>query len=104
MKPGAWLRITVPDLDKYVACYSKGGADGALGNFPHPAVAISFLTQMHLHRSAWNGDLFVRVLTELGFSDARVVAYRQGTDPRLIRDDADKSHESLYVEARKPPR
>ena len=84
LKSGAWIRISV------------------LGEFPHPALAISFLTQMHLHRSAWDGDLMVKLLSQVGFADARVVAFNQGSDPRLIKDDADKAHDSLYAEARKP--
>lgn len=102
LKSGAWIRISVPDLGKYAAYYQGGGKDSALGDFPHPALAMSFLTQMHMHRSAWDGDLLVQVLTEAGFADARVAAFGQGTDSRLLRDDPDKVHESVYVEARKP--
>jgi predicted SAM-dependent methyltransferase len=102
MKPGAWLRISVPDLGKYAAFYQSGGQNPSLGDFPHPAVAMSFLTQMHMHRSAWDADLFTRVLTELGFADAREAEFGRGADRRLLRDDPDKKHESLYVEAQKP--
>jgi hypothetical protein len=73
-----------------------------LPQFPHPAIAISFLTQMHPHKSVWDTDLMVKVLTELGFRNATVTVFGKEADGRLIRDDADKTHESLYVEARKP--
>jgi len=56
--------------------------------------------QMH-HRSTWDSDLMVKVLTELGFKDVRPVGFGIGSDQRLIRDDNDKERESLYVEARK---
>ena len=101
MKRGAWLRISVPDLGKYGEYYLGGGQDAELGDFPHPALAISFLTQMHMHRSAWDGDLLVQVLIEAGFADARVAGFGQGSDLRLLRDDPDKMQESVYVEARK---
>lgn len=102
LKPDAWIRISVPDLRRYVDFYVGSGHDRSLGDFPHPALAMSFLTQMHLHRSAWDGDLLTRVLREAGFADAQVAAFGWGADPRLVRDDPDKMHESLYVDARKP--
>lgn len=102
LRPAAWIRISVPDLARYARYYQAGGADHELGDFPHPAVAISFLTQMHLHRSAWDGDLLTQALGALGFADARVVSFGHGADARLVKDDPDKAHESLYVEARKP--
>jgi predicted SAM-dependent methyltransferase len=102
LKPGAWLRISVPDVRTYVELYEGRLSRPEFAPIPHPAVGISFLTQMHMHRSAWDADLMTRVLTEIGFADARSASFGQGADPRLVRDDADKVHESLYVEARKP--
>jgi len=102
LKPGAWLRISVPDLRAYVDFYDGRAARPGFDRFPHPAIGVSFLTQMHLHRSTWDADLMGRVLTELGFRDARQAAFASGADARLLRDDPDKAHESLYVEARKP--
>lgn len=101
MRPGAWLRVSVPDLAVYVRRYCGTSAPG-LYEFPANAVAVSYLTQMHLHKSAWDGDLLCSVLRDIGFMDVSVVEYRQGTDDRLLRDDPDKQFESLYVEARKP--
>ena len=102
LKPGAWLRTSVPDLRAYVDFYDGKPAATEFAQFPHPAIGVSFLTQMHLHRSTWDADLMIRVLTELGFLDARATSFGAGTDERLARDDPDKAHESLYVEARKP--
>ena len=101
LRSGAWIRISVPDLAKYVAYYNGSTAETEVGDFPYPAVAISFLTQMHQHRSTWDGDLMVGVLTEVGFADAKIVKFCHGSDPRVILDDPDKAHESFYVEARK---
>jgi predicted SAM-dependent methyltransferase len=102
MKSGAMIRISVPDLGRYVSYYIGGGVDTSFGDFPRPAVAISFLTQMHMHRSVWDSDLLTGVMTDLGFRDARFKCFRESGDPRLARDDPDKKHESLYVEATKP--
>jgi predicted SAM-dependent methyltransferase len=102
MKSGAWVRISVPDVKTYVDYYEGRLAKPEFAPIPHPAVGISFLTQMHLHRSTWDADLMTRVLTEIGFAEARAASFGVGSDPRLVRDDPDKAHESLYVEARKP--
>jgi len=103
LKPGAWLRISLPDLRKYVAAYQGGSGGEWFASFPDPALIISNLTQMHLHRSTWDATLMLRVLTELGFADAKEVSYRQGTDARLLKDGDEKIHQSFYVEARKRP-
>jgi predicted SAM-dependent methyltransferase len=102
LKPGSWIRISVPDLAKYVAYYRGELSNEQFISFPHRAIALSFLTQMHLHRSVWDSDLMMKVLTELGFKEASAVSFGRGSDHRLIKDDPDKAPESLYVEARKP--
>lgn len=102
LKSGAWIRISVPDVGKYARYYCWERPAANFSDFPEPALAISFVTQMHMHRSTWDAALMTRVLTEVGFVDSRPVSFGIGSDPRLIRDDADKRHESLYVEARKP--
>jgi predicted SAM-dependent methyltransferase len=102
LKPGASIRICVPDLATYVRYYRKEIDDDRFFPFPHRTLALSFLTQMHVHRSVWDADLLVQVLMELGFKEAAAVPFGIGSDPRLIKDDPDKAPESLYVEARKP--
>jgi hypothetical protein len=57
---------------------------------------------MHFHKSAWDGELLKKVLTEIGFEDTREVNHGEGEDKRLIKDQDVKAEESLYVEARKP--
>jgi predicted SAM-dependent methyltransferase len=102
LKPGSWIRISVPDLAKYVRFYQGEPQAPGFEDFPERALGVSFLTQMHMHRSAWDAALMTRVLAEIGFTDTSEVAFGEGSDPRLIRDDPDKVHESLYVEARRP--
>jgi predicted SAM-dependent methyltransferase len=102
LKPGAWLRVSVPSIGKYIDYYEKRNADPFFAGFPQRALAISFLTQMHLHKSAWDGELLVALLCDIGFESAREVEFGQGTDLRLVKDQDIKAPESLYVEARKP--
>jgi predicted SAM-dependent methyltransferase len=102
LKPGAWIRISVPNLSKYVAYYRGEIGDEQFHPFPKKALALSFLTQMHLHKSTWDAELMVKVLTEIGFVNASEVSFRKGSDRRLVMDDPAKAIESLYIEAQKP--
>jgi len=103
LKPGAWLRVSVPDVKKYFTGYLERSRVIGGNEFPSPALAVSSLTQMHFHRSAWDGELMCTVLSALGFVDAREIEFGEGADARLLKDQAAKRFESLYVGARKPP-
>ena len=101
LKPGCWIRISIPGIRKYVDFYEGRNSDSFFSQFPRRALAISFFTQMHFHKSAWDGELMTSVLGEIGFRNAREVEYGRGTDTRLIKDQDVKAEESLYVEAQK---
>ena len=102
LKPGGRIRISVPDLRAYVNLYVGDESDEQFPSFPHPALALSFLTQMHLHRSVWDAELLSMVLIELGFHQVHRATFRVGKDERLLKDDPEKAHDSVYVEAEKP--
>lgn len=106
LKPGAWLRISVPGIARYVDFYTGREANPFFKRFPFRALAISFFTQMHQHKSAWDGELMTSLLRDIGFESVREVRVGEGTDPRLLRDQEkgqeEKAAESLYVEAKKP--
>ncbi len=102
LKPGSWLRVSVPGLRKYVDFYEGKDNNSFFDKFPQKALAISFMTQMHYHRSTWDGELMTALLEDIGFISVREVAHGVGTDARLIKDQDDKAGESLYVEAQKP--
>lgn len=104
LQPGAWARIIVPDLARFVDFYNGDRRDPEFTErFAFGAEAISFLTQNFGHVSAWDGTLLRAVLSELGFANVRIVSYGEGTDPRLIKDSPTRRWESVYVEAQKPP-
>jgi len=102
LKPGAWLRVSVPDIQRTVDYYEGRFGARLPVEFPHRALAMSFLTQMHGHLSAWDGSLLCAVLLEIGYLDVREVLHGIGTDVRLVMDQDEKRRESVYVEARKP--
>ena len=102
MKPGAWLRIVVPDVEKYVNYYNgtQNGAD--FGKWANPTMALRTISQNFFHVSLWDGKLFVEFLEEAGFINAAKVDFREGADARLLMDNPARKWESLYVEAQKP--
>jgi predicted SAM-dependent methyltransferase len=102
LKKGAWIRISVPNLSKYVTYYRGEIDDDQFHSFPERALALSFLTQMHLHKSTWDAKLMVKVLSEIGFVNASETSFGKGSDHRILMDGVDKAVESLYVEAQKP--
>jgi predicted SAM-dependent methyltransferase len=102
LRPGAWLRVSVPDIRRTVDCYDARTDARLPVEFPHRALSISFLTQMHGHVSAWDGSLMSAVMQALGFLEVREVAHGTGVDARLVMDQEEKRRESVYVEARKP--
>jgi predicted SAM-dependent methyltransferase len=92
LKPGAWLRVSVPDIE-------KARSNPSIHRYP---MAVSYVAQHHGHRSVWNPEMMVELLTDLGFVAASEVQFGEGSDPRLLMDQEVKRVESLYVEAQKP--
>ena len=102
MKPGSWLRISVPDLAKYVSFYQKQPvSDRFMASWDNGCEAIRNLTQNYRHLSVWDAELLTRFLTEAGFCNIQQVTWREGTDYRLLQDIPERQWESLYMEAQK---
>lgn len=115
LKPSGRIRVIVPDVSIFVARYQANDLEWfreweRLTLAPRkrvlvtPMQAISFVTQEYGHRSAWDFASLDRVLGEAGFIGIESAAYREGRDPRLLRDkDLDSRRlVSIYVEAAKP--
>lgn len=115
MKPGARIRVIVPDISIFVDRYQANDVEwfrewervmlAPRGRTLFtPMQAISFVTQEYGHRSAWDFASLRRLLEEAGFTGVEAVSYRQGGDPRLLRDKDSEGRRlvSVYVEAVKP--
>lgn len=102
MKPGAWFRISVPNLEKYVDYYSGKPGDGLFKQWESGCEAICFLTQSSIHYSVWDSKFLGYFLEKAGFVNVREVEFMQGTDPEIIKELASRKWESLYMEAQKP--
>lgn len=101
MKEGAWIRITVPDLEKYIEYYIHRTGHDNFFQWSTGCEALSALTQNYGHVSTWDSELIQRFLRESNFSNIQMQIFRKGNDKRLLKDRADRKWETLYVEAQK---
>lgn len=102
MRSQAWLRITVPDLQKYVDYYERRIVNPVFSRWPTGCEAIHSLTQNHRHLSVWDEQLLARFLKNAGFINIQKVAFQEGNDRRICLDQAVRQDETLYMEAQKP--
>jgi predicted SAM-dependent methyltransferase len=101
MKPGAWIRISVPDLQKYVNYYCHKEVDVEFSQFRTGCEAIRTLTQDSIHLSVWDSQLLKKFLESAEFINVQKVSFGQGTDGLSIQDLESRAWESLYMEAQK---
>ncbi len=102
LKPGAWIRVVVPDLEKYVEFYLHPDQvkyrNPNFQQWKSGAEALYSLAHHFQHLSLWDGSLLHQQLAMAGFRKVTVVGFKQGADPRLLRDDPSRAWESLYCE------
>lgn len=101
MKPGAWLRIAVPDLKKYVNYYCGKDVDEKFDAWSTGCEAIRSLTQDYIHLSVWDSQLLGSFLQESRFVNIKEVSFMEGSDELLLKDSRERKWESLYIEAQK---
>ena len=102
MKPGAWIRITVPDLKKFVSYYCAKEVHENFLRWSTGCESIRSLTQNYGHRSVWDSELLARFLQESGFINIKEVSFMQGREKLLLKDSKEREWETLYMEAQKP--
>ena len=101
MKYGAWLRITVPDLRKYVEFYLGNSVDKQFSQFATGCDAIDSLTHNFDHHSTWDANQLKIFLDRAGFRNISEVNFMEGSDGRLLKDGIERRWETLYMEAQK---
>lgn len=103
LKPGSYLRLSCPDLAKYIRFYNDPSSVDPIfsRNWSTGTEGIRALTQNWGHRSLWDFKLLERLLGEIGFKNIKQVRFREGADSRLLHDHESREWESLYLEAQK---
>ena len=118
LKPGAVIRIILPDLSILVDKYQQGDnawfgqwkdvmlADASRAhmrkNFTK-MFALCFTASYYHHKSCWDFETIKEYLNDAGFTEVQRLGFMQGTAPLLI--DTDKGGRrlvSIYIEAIKP--
>ncbi|RYU91611.1 methyltransferase domain-containing protein [Mucilaginibacter terrigena] len=109
MKPGAVLRIAVPDVEKFINAYYLNDEVSwkALGydinNLPNGfdtkiAILNHIFRQDGEHKYAYDWEAMHFLLTKHGFKNITRQQYRQSLDEQLIEDQFNHSNHSLYVD------
>ncbi|MBX9745632.1 MAG: hypothetical protein K2X34_01940 [Hyphomonadaceae bacterium] len=105
---GGVLRVIMPDLGLYCRQVAATDTGAVVAPMPHrstkagistPAVALNDVMRLHGHLFLWDYDTLAAALKTAGFQTVLRQAFRQGLDPRLLRDTQERAYESLYVEA-----
>ena len=120
MRPGAYIRIIIPDAEIYLTEYAKH-TRGAPFKMPHvtdtpyvrfpgleggytPVMSVNrvFLHQYEKqgHRFIYDFETIAKLLERAGFVHIKKVSFGVGSDPKLLIDIPSREVESLYVEAR----
>ena len=96
--PGGVLRITVPDLDKYINACNNEKSDFFL-QFSNNCEMIWSLTQNYAHLSVWNFEMLKIQLEKCGFSKITKAEFNKGINKELLIDKEGREPETLYIEA-----
>lgn len=105
LKTNSIIRITVPDLEKYVKFYngdySGYDAESFKNKYRSGCSAIRNLTQNYFHLSTWDFGELKFILEKNKFKDIRKMEFGVTQNEKLNLDLKERSWETLYVEARK---
>ena len=90
LKDGASIRITVPDIEKYVnyyiGKYENIDADNFKEKYKTGCSGIRNITQNYFHFSTWDFEELKRYLEDVGFKNIQQMAYEQTQDVKLNLD------------------
>ena len=105
LRVGGRIRITVPDLEKYINFYNnydnESDFEAFHSNYSSKCAAIRNMTQNYFHLSTWDFDELSKVLSLVGFGEIQQKSFSQTDDPKLNLDIPERQWETLYVEAKK---
>ncbi len=93
LKPGATVRVTVPDLEYAVKLYGMGKKEEMLTQYFFADDDSHYAR----HKYMYDFPLLREVLEKTGFKDVRRCTFQQGTTPNLAVLD-NRVEDSLFVE------
>jgi predicted SAM-dependent methyltransferase len=104
LKPGGFLRLALPDLDRGIAAYQRNDRNYFLiPDEDAETTGAKFILQMIWYgysRTLFNHDFIEELLLKAGFSQVNHCAYQSTSSPYLgIVELDNREAESLFVEA-----
>jgi len=105
LKPGAYIRISTPDIEKYVNFYIRNysGIDKIefSKKYNTGCAAIRNITQNYFHVSVWDFEEIKIYLENAGFKNIKKMSFGKSSDKKLEIDLKNREWETVYVEAQK---
>ncbi len=101
LKPGAWIRVVLPDIDKCINLFAGEPIPEEFRQYHSYCDALQDIAYNWNHRSVWNADELSLYLKNAGFRNIKKVAFGTGTDTRIIQDHEVRKWASFYMEAQK---
>ncbi len=115
LRPGGVLRVIVPDMERYLAAYARGGWEELARIRPlepaleDPYTRVRYQTRAELinhifrqgfeHKYAYDCETLSLRLRQAGFSSVERRPCGAGAQPELVLDQPQRASESLYLEA-----
>lgn len=101
IKKNCIFRCTVPGLDIYIDNYNNKKKDKYFSEFTSGCDAIRDLTCNYGHLSVWDEETLKRELLNAGFSTVKIYKFGNGENLDLIKDQKERSFQTIYLEAKK---
>jgi predicted SAM-dependent methyltransferase len=107
LKPGATVRVVVPDAELYIDLYLRA-REGEKVAFPYvenpgpsfaPIDPMNRIFREHGHLYAYDAHAMGLLMLEAEFRQPAKFAFLEGRDPKLLVDTPGRRVESLYMEA-----
>lgn len=109
MKPGAVLRVIVPDVKLFIKAYYENSKEGwdklkeSFFGFDEEWLPMDVLNHIFRqdgeHKYGYDFETLLFSLKKAGFSNIQQSSYRNSHDPLLVNDQANHRFHSLYMEA-----
>ncbi len=105
IKKNAFIRISVPDIQKYIDYYNnitdKIDIERFNIKYKTGCEAIRNITQNYYHCSVWDFEELKKYLETAGFRNVKKMKFNESNDNNLTIDTKERKWETLYIEAQK---
>ena len=101
LKKNGIIRLSLPNINLSIEHLSKKVNHIGFERFESNSECVSHVTQNFGHKSTWDPELLISLLTEIGFTNVKKMNYKESNNELLCIEQKDKEWESMYIEAMK---